>query len=215
MQLGTRTVVEPGSASSPVEGGRVERASGSRATRSLTRRTTAVPTRRSTSTARRTTRGGARSSGREPEPGTFGENLTAVELRRRATCGSATASGPARRSLEVTAPRIPCSVFRDPDGRGAEWVKRFAAARRPGLYVRVLEPGDVAAGDPVGAAQRRVSGQPTVRRPDGRLVRRRARAGAARAAPALAARRAGARQRRAQARPRPGDVAQLCPICCR
>ncbi len=28
-------------------------------------------------------------------------------------------------------------------------MKRFAAARRPGLYVRVLEPGEVAAGDPV------------------------------------------------------------------
>ncbi len=30
-----------------------------------------------------------------------------------------------------------------------DWVKRFADARRPGLYVRVLEPGDVAAADPV------------------------------------------------------------------
>jgi MOSC domain-containing protein YiiM len=29
------------------------------------------------------------------------------------------------------------------------WVKRFVEARRPGLYVRVLEPGEVAAGDPV------------------------------------------------------------------
>ena len=50
--------------------------------------------------------------------------------------------------LEVTAPRIPCSVFAT---RMAEegWVKRFAAARRPGLYVRVLEPGAVTAGDAV------------------------------------------------------------------
>ena len=30
-----------------------------------------------------------------------------------------------------------------------DWVKRFAAARRPGLYVRVLEPGEVAVGDRV------------------------------------------------------------------
>jgi MOSC domain-containing protein YiiM len=29
------------------------------------------------------------------------------------------------------------------------WVKRFAEARRTGLYVRVLEPGEIAAGDPV------------------------------------------------------------------
>ena len=42
------------------------------------------------------------------------------------------------------------------------WVKRFADARRPGLYVRVLEPGEVAAGDSVerlGGARRHI---PTV-----------------------------------------------------
>jgi MOSC domain-containing protein YiiM len=50
--------------------------------------------------------------------------------------------------VEVTAPRIPCSVFATRMEQPA-WVKRFAAARRPGLYVRVLEPGEVAAGDPV------------------------------------------------------------------
>jgi MOSC domain-containing protein YiiM len=50
--------------------------------------------------------------------------------------------------VEVTAPRIPCSVFATRMGE-PNWVKRFADARRPGLYVRVLEPGEVAAGDPV------------------------------------------------------------------
>jgi MOSC domain-containing protein YiiM len=50
--------------------------------------------------------------------------------------------------VEVTAPRIPCAVFATRMEQPA-WVKRFAAARRPGLYVRVLEPGDVAVGDPV------------------------------------------------------------------
>ena len=30
-----------------------------------------------------------------------------------------------------------------------QWVKRFAAARRPGIYARVLEPGEVAVGDAV------------------------------------------------------------------
>jgi len=85
--------------------------------------------------------------GATPEPGTFGENLTLssfgvepVRIGDRFRIGAAV--------VEVTAPRIPCSVFatrmREPN-----WVKRFADARRPGLYVRVLEPGEVAAGDPV------------------------------------------------------------------
>ena len=48
--------------------------------------------------------------------------------------------------LQVTAPRIPCETFKswldEP-----HWVKRFAAAGRPGAYLRVLTPGAVAAGD--------------------------------------------------------------------
>ncbi|HUH15655.1 MAG TPA: MOSC domain-containing protein [Gaiellaceae bacterium] len=82
-----------------------------------------------------------------PEPGTFGENLTLsgfgpepVRIGDRFRIGEAL--------VEVTAPRIPCSVFATRMGE-ADWVKRFAAARRPGLYVRVLEPGEVGAGDPV------------------------------------------------------------------
>lgn len=82
-----------------------------------------------------------------PEPGTFGENLTLssfgpepVRIGDRFRAGEAL--------LEVTAPRIPCSVFATRMEED-EWVKRFAAARRPGLYARVLEPGEVAEGDPV------------------------------------------------------------------
>jgi MOSC domain-containing protein YiiM len=82
-----------------------------------------------------------------PEPGTFGENLTLtsfgsepVRIGDRFRVGAAL--------VEATAPRIPCSVFATRMGE-QNWVKRFAAARRPGLYVRVLEPGEVAAGDPV------------------------------------------------------------------
>lgn len=94
-----------------------------------------------------------------PLPGTFGENVTLssfgpepVRIGERFRIGAAL--------VEVTAPRIPCSVFAT---RMEEpgWVKRFAAARRPGLYVRVLEPGEVAAGDPaerLGGAE----GHPTV-----------------------------------------------------
>jgi MOSC domain-containing protein YiiM len=85
--------------------------------------------------------------GATPEPGTFGENLTLssfgaepVRIGDRFRIGAAV--------VEVTAPRIPCSVFATRMGE-PNWVKRFADARRPGLYVRVLEPGEVAAGDPV------------------------------------------------------------------
>lgn len=94
-----------------------------------------------------------------PEPGTFGENITLssfgpepVRIGDRFRIGVAL--------VEVTAPRIPCSVFATRMGE-PDWVKRFAAARRPGLYVRVLEPGEVAAGD---AVERPASGSghPTV-----------------------------------------------------
>jgi MOSC domain-containing protein YiiM len=85
--------------------------------------------------------------GGAPEPGTFGENLTLssfgpapVRIGDRFRVGAAL--------VEVTAPRIPCSVFATRMGE-RNWVKRFAAARRPGLYVRVVEPGEVAAGDAV------------------------------------------------------------------
>lgn len=84
-----------------------------------------------------------------PAPGTFGENLTVsgfgpepVRLGDRFRVGAVL--------VEVTAPRIPCAVFATRMGE-PNWVKRFAEARRPGLYVRVLEPGEVAAGDPVEA----------------------------------------------------------------
>jgi MOSC domain-containing protein YiiM len=51
-------------------------------------------------------------------------------------------------TVQVTAPRIPCVVFAGwMDER--HWVKRFAAALRPGAYLRVLREGAVAAGDPV------------------------------------------------------------------
>jgi len=79
--------------------------------------------------------------------GSFGENLTltsfgeaAVRIGDRFRVGGAL--------LQATAPRIPCSVFAT-HLRERAWVKRFAAAERPGIYARVLEPGEVAAGDSV------------------------------------------------------------------
>lgn len=82
-----------------------------------------------------------------PEPGTFGENLTLSSFgSREVRIGDRFRVGPAL--LQVTSPRIPCAVFATRMGE-PNWVKRFADARRPGLYVRVLEPGQIAAGDPV------------------------------------------------------------------
>jgi MOSC domain-containing protein YiiM len=82
-----------------------------------------------------------------PEPGTFGENLTLSTFgHAEVRIGDRFRAGPTL--LEVTSPRIPCATFATRMGE-PNWVKRFAEARRPGLYVRVLEPGEIAAGDPV------------------------------------------------------------------
>jgi len=84
--------------------------------------------------------------------GMFGENLTTsgidvneAEVGERWTVGEAV--------LEVASVRIPCNDFKgwmalcgyDPTA----WVKRFAAAGRPGPYLRVLGEGPVRAGDPI------------------------------------------------------------------
>ncbi|MCZ7415710.1 MULTISPECIES: MOSC domain-containing protein [unclassified Streptomyces] len=50
--------------------------------------------------------------------------------------------------LQVTAPRMACGTF---GGwmKQEGWAKRFNKARRPGVYLRVLEEGVIAPGDPV------------------------------------------------------------------
>ncbi|WP_104990490.1 MOSC domain-containing protein [Deinococcus sp. NW-56] len=85
--------------------------------------------------------------GRTLEPGTFGENLlleglesAGIAIGERFRVGSVL--------LEVTASRIPCATL-GARMEDASFVKQFAAARRPGFYTRVLEGGDVGAGDPV------------------------------------------------------------------
>jgi MOSC domain-containing protein YiiM len=50
--------------------------------------------------------------------------------------------------LEVCVPRIPCGTFQGWLVR-AGWIKRFTEAARPGAYLRVIEPGQIRAGDPV------------------------------------------------------------------
>ncbi len=83
--------------------------------------------------------------GRELPSGMFGENITTAGLDvTGAMIGEIWDMGTAR--VQVTGPRIPCVMFA---GRMDErhWVKRFAAARRPGAYLRVLREGAVGAGD--------------------------------------------------------------------
>ena len=85
--------------------------------------------------------------GRDLPPGIFGENLTISELESASfNIGDVLIVGEVK--LQVTAPRIPCSDFaaRMED---LQWVKKFRAAERPGLYCRVLQQGFVQAGDPV------------------------------------------------------------------
>jgi MOSC domain-containing protein YiiM len=85
--------------------------------------------------------------GDAPQPGTFGENLTLSSFGSDdVRIGDRYGVGPVL--LEVTSPRIPCSTFATRMGE-TNWVKRFADARRPGLYVRVLESGAIATGDAV------------------------------------------------------------------
>ena len=84
---------------------------------------------------------------RELEPGTFGENLVISGLESAGMCvGDRFLIG--RVVLEVTAPRIPCVTLAVRMGEPA-FLKRFRRAERPGLYCRVIRPGEVSAGDPV------------------------------------------------------------------
>ncbi len=83
-------------------------------------------------------------------PGLFGENLTTAGVDvNEALVGEQWRIGSVL--LEVVSVRIPCSVFKRWMGAtgfdDTAWVKRFTAEGRPGPYLRVLEPGTLAAGD--------------------------------------------------------------------
>ena len=81
------------------------------------------------------------------ESGTFGENLTTRGLDvTGAVVGERWRIGNA--VFEVSAPRIPCFKLgiRMGDGR---FPQRFARAGRPGAYLRIVQPGDIGAGDEI------------------------------------------------------------------
>jgi MOSC domain-containing protein YiiM len=85
--------------------------------------------------------------GRELPPGTFGENLTISDLESTGfQAGDRLEIGEV--VLEVTAPRIPCGTLAARMG-DPQFIKKFRRAERPGLYCRVILPGQVRAGQSV------------------------------------------------------------------
>jgi MOSC domain-containing protein YiiM len=85
--------------------------------------------------------------GRSLGPGFFGENLTLREVNvSGARIGERWEVGGA--VLEVSEPRRPCWKLQAKVGE-ARFIKRFAQAGRPGAYLRVLQLGEVRAGDAV------------------------------------------------------------------
>jgi MOSC domain-containing protein YiiM len=86
--------------------------------------------------------------GRELVNGVFGENLTTEGVDvSGALIGERWRVGP-EVVLEVSCPRIPCGTFQgwlEQEG----WIRRFTAVARTGTYLRVIEPGDIRAGDPI------------------------------------------------------------------
>ena len=84
---------------------------------------------------------------RDLPPGAFGENLRTAGLDLTgAVLGERWRVGTAL--FEVTAPRIPCANFARFWGV-PDLVRRFTAHGATGAYLRVLETGDVGAGDDV------------------------------------------------------------------
>nr|WP_088971173.1 MOSC domain-containing protein [Micromonospora siamensis]SCG54996.1 MOSC domain-containing protein YiiM [Micromonospora siamensis] len=95
--------------------------------------------------------------GRPLPDGLFGENLTTEGVDvNGAVIGERWRVGP-RLVLQPTFGRIPCATFQHKMGE-PRWVKTFASAGRPGAYLRVLEPGEVRAGDPVTVEDRPAHG---------------------------------------------------------
>jgi MOSC domain-containing protein YiiM len=88
--------------------------------------------------------------GREVRNGQFGENLTTrgidvneSEVGERWQIGSAT--------FEIAMVRTPCNDFKNWQRLNAfddrAWVRRFALVGRPGPYLRVIQEGELQAGD--------------------------------------------------------------------
>ncbi|MGA2530090.1 MAG: MOSC domain-containing protein [Acidimicrobiales bacterium] len=86
--------------------------------------------------------------GRALRGGMFGENLTTLGLDvTEALIGETWRIGESV-VLQVRSPRVPCGTFAAwIDQKG--WLKAFTRQARPGAYLRVLEQGEIKAGDPI------------------------------------------------------------------
>jgi MOSC domain-containing protein YiiM len=94
--------------------------------------------------------------GREVPPGMFGENLTVEGVDvSGAVIGETWRIGTVE--LQVCQPRLPCFKlglrFDDP-----QMLKKFALAGRPGAYLRILDEGELGAGDLVDITARPAHG---------------------------------------------------------
>ena len=83
---------------------------------------------------------------RELAPGTFGDNLTIEGLPSDMNVGDRLLIGDVL--LEATAPRIPCSTLAA-QMQDSAFGMAFRKAERPGIYFRVLNEGELSAGDAV------------------------------------------------------------------
>jgi MOSC domain-containing protein YiiM len=91
--------------------------------------------------------------GRPLPNGVFGENLTTEGIDvNEALIGEHWRIGPDL-ILEPSGSRIPCGTFQGWLAR-AGWIKRFTLAARPGPYLRVIEPGEIRAGDRIEVVHR-------------------------------------------------------------
>ncbi|MDQ0941344.1 MOSC domain-containing protein YiiM [Streptomyces sp. V1I1] len=89
-----------------------------------------------------------RELGRPLTNGAFGENLTTSGLDvSGARIGERWRIG-GELVLEVTSGRVPCRTFASWLGEKG-WVRRFTQQSAPGAYLRVIEPGEIRAGDAI------------------------------------------------------------------
>ena len=81
------------------------------------------------------------------ENGRFGENLTTSGIEvNAAVVGEHWSIGSV--ILEVSQPRIPCRVFAG-FWKRPTLIKEFMAAGRPGAYLRIIQEGEITAGDEI------------------------------------------------------------------